>query len=139
YERCPYHNDKGRIMADRQQIAPQPGTWEALPFLSTESEYRHQFVVWAFALIFVCLAGAVVIYPVWNVGYPWGSDSWGHLHRAEHMAQIIQSEGIVQGFFNSAWMADWYMGDPTRVYYPPLTNWVLGLLTVSVGDVFVAY
>src|SRR5690606_36098145 len=99
YERCPYHNDKGRIMADRQQIAPQPGTWEALPFLSTESEYRHQFVVWAFALIFVCLSGAVVIYPVWNVGYPWGSDSWGHLHRAEHMAQIIQSEGIVQGFF----------------------------------------
>ena len=55
------------------------------------------------------------------------------------MAGSIESHGWLQGFFDSAWLPDWYMGDPTRVYYPPLTTWTLGLLAAAVGDVFVAY
>jgi hypothetical protein len=55
------------------------------------------------------------------------------------MAEMIRAEGWLQGFLHSAWMPDWYLGDPTRVYYPPLTNWVLGLMTAGLGDVFLAY
>lgn len=80
-----------------------------------------------------------IIAPVWSPGYPWGSDSWGHLHRANYMLEAIQQHGWVDGFFKSAWMTDWYMGDPTRVYYPPLMAWVLGGLSGLTGDVFVAY
>lgn len=81
----------------------------------------------------------LVVAPVWAPGYPWGSDTWGHLHRANYMLEALQTYGWVDGFFKSAWMTDWYMGDPTRVYYPPLTIWVLGGLSGLTGDVFVAY
>lgn len=87
----------------------------------------------------VLAAVLVVIFPIWRPGYPWGSDTWGHLHRANYMQQMIREYGWVDGFLKSAWMTDWYMGDPTRVYYPPLTNWVLGGLSGLTGDVFVAY
>ena len=39
----------------------------------------------------------------------------------------------------SAWMTEWYLGDPTRVYYPPLTVWVLGIVSAIFGDVIVGY
>jgi len=55
------------------------------------------------------------------------------------MLEMIQQNGLIDGFLKSAWMTDWYMGDPTRVYYPPLLAWILGGLSVITGDVFVAY
>lgn len=55
------------------------------------------------------------------------------------MGQTLRQDGLWDGIVHSAWMPDWYMGDPTRVYYPPLTVWLLGLLTAAIGDVFVAF
>lgn len=55
------------------------------------------------------------------------------------MAEAIRQQGLVAGFVHSAWMPDWYLGDPMRVYYPPLTAWILGPLTALVNDVFIAY
>ena len=51
----------------------------------------------------------------------------------------MREQGTFKGFTESAWMPDWYMGDPALVYYPPLTMWLLGPLTALVGDVFVVY
>ncbi len=80
-----------------------------------------------------------VLAPVWKPGYPWGSDTWGHLQRAAFMGRLMREQGAFQGFAASAWMPDWYMGDPALVYYPPLTMWLLGPLTALFGDVFVVY
>lgn len=55
------------------------------------------------------------------------------------MADSIQELGLIEGFRSSAWMPDWYMGDPTRVYYPPVTNWMLGLTATATGDIVQAY
>ena len=55
------------------------------------------------------------------------------------MADQIDSLGLIDGFTTSAWMPDWYLGDPTRVYYPPMTNWILGITTAFTGDIVVAY
>ncbi len=86
------------------------------------------------------MAGTLaVILPVWQAGYPWGSDTWGHLQRAAYMGETIREYGLGEGIARSAWMPDWYMGDPTRVYYPPLATWTLGLLAAITGDVFAAY
>lgn len=81
----------------------------------------------------------ILLIPLWKEGYPWGSDSWGHLQRAAYMGHTIREYGIWDGLFKSAWMPDWYMGDPTQVYYPPLTMWILGLLTALVGNAVAAY
>ncbi len=80
-----------------------------------------------------------MLLPIWQPGYPWGTDSWGHIQRAASMGRTIREHGLLTGFAQSEWMPDWYMGDPMRVYYPPLTVWILGPLTALVGDVFVAY
>ncbi len=85
------------------------------------------------------IAVLVILSPVWQPGFPWGSDTWGHLQRAHQMGETIRQHGLLDGFLKSAWMPDWYLGDPTRVYYPPVVLWILGPLTALVGDVFIAY
>jgi hypothetical protein len=55
------------------------------------------------------------------------------------MQEAIRKHGLIDGFFDSAWMTDWYLGDPTRVYYPPLTTWIMGPLSALTNDVFTAY
>jgi hypothetical protein len=90
--------------------------------------------------LFLLIAAVIlVVYPIWQPGYPWGSDTWGHLQRALYMGNTIREQGLWEGFIHSAWMPQWYLGDPARVYYPPLALWLLGPLTALVGDVFVAY
>lgn len=90
-------------------------------------------------LALVVIGVLVILYPIWQPGFPWGSDTWGHLQRAHDMGTAIRNDGLLTGFVRSAWMPDWYLGDPTRVYYPPLVLWILGPLTALVGDVFITY
>ncbi|MGH2625108.1 MAG: hypothetical protein ACRDHY_00475, partial [Anaerolineales bacterium] len=75
---------------------------------------------------------------VWSGGpAPAGSDSWGHLYRAEYLADQIRQEGW-SAYLRSAWMPGWYLGDPFRTYYPPLAVLVLSPLVYLVGDPFLA-
>jgi uncharacterized membrane protein len=91
-------------------------------------------------LIIVLVGTLVVIFPIWLPGYPWGSDTWGHLQTAAHVGESIRQYGLIDGLFQqSQWMSDWYMGHPVYVYYPPLSLMLLGPLTALVGDVFAAY
>lgn len=89
----------------------------------------------------VIIATLAILLPIiWiNPDVALGADTLGHLHRASFMGETIRSYGLIDGIVQSAWMPDWYMGDPTWVYYPPLTVWLLGPLTALVGDVFSAY
>jgi len=42
-------------------------------------------------------------------------------------------------YFTSAWLPAWYMGDPYRTYYPPLTTLVLAPLVYLLRDPFLTY
>jgi hypothetical protein len=55
------------------------------------------------------------------------------------MGDALRGAGLWKGLVQGAWMPDWYMGDPTWVYYPPLTAWTLGALTAVMGNALVAY
>src|SRR5262245_52466224 len=70
-------------------------------------------------LLVVLIGTLIVIAPIWGAGYPWGSDVWGHLQRANYMGSSIRQNGLFAGLDSSNWMPDWYMGDPMNVYYPP--------------------
>ncbi|MEX0789067.1 MAG: 6-pyruvoyl-tetrahydropterin synthase-related protein [Anaerolineales bacterium] len=86
----------------------------------------------------MALALAVLGAGLWSGGpAPAGHDSWGHLYRSEYLAQAIRDHGW-SAYFRTAWLPDWYMGDPFRTYYPPLAVDLLGPLVVGVGDPFLA-
>jgi uncharacterized membrane protein len=62
-------------------------------------------------------------------GYPWGSDTLGHILRAETM-----QEGIQQGDWLPRLMPDWYLGIQLFRYYPPLPYILLAGLTALGHD-----
>jgi hypothetical protein len=71
-------------------------------------------------------------------GFPSGADSWGHLFKAEYLASQMRAHGL-WAYFDTAWMPAWYMGDPFRTFYPPLTTLVLTPLVYIAGDPTLAY
>lgn len=71
---------------------------------------------------------------MWSAGVPRGADIWSHLFKAEFLAGQMHSRGL-GAYFSSAWMPHWYLGDPYRTYYPPLTTLVLAPLQYLTGNV----
>ena len=65
--------------------------------------------------------------------YPARSDAWGHLAKAEHLAKLMHEEGL-SAYFRTAWFPNWYLGDPFRTYYPPLTTLVLTPIIYFIPD-----
>jgi hypothetical protein len=83
--------------------------------------------------LFLALAFTILVSFVWLGGYPVGTDAWGHMVRAEYVAGQIRQSGWT-ALFDTAWMPTWYMGDPVRTYYPPLTNVLLSPLAVVIQN-----
>jgi uncharacterized membrane protein len=87
----------------------------------------------------VILAAALVVY--WGVlfpsdpqvRYPWSSDAWGHLIKAEYL-----QEQMAQGVWYPDLFPQWYSGQQMLRYYAPLPYYLLvGLLSFA-GDIFAA-
>lgn len=85
----------------------------------------------------MALAYLILLEFIWGPGIPGGADLWGHLFRAEYLAGAIGSEGP-GAYFTTAWMPQWYLGDPFRTYYPPLTVLLLTPLMALIGDSILA-
>ena len=68
-----------------------------------------------------------------NVRYPWSSDAWGHLIKADYLLEQIE-----QGDWYPDLFPQWYNGQQMLRYYAPLPYYGLaGLLPVS-ADTFAA-
>ena len=61
---------------------------------------------------------------IWSGDFTSSIDFWGHLAKAEFLAEQIGEHGL-SALFSSAWLPSWYLGDAFRTYYPPLTTLVL--------------
>lgn len=84
------------------------------------------------------LALLVVASGVWLSAFPPGADAPGHLFRAEYLAGQMREAGPGL-YFQAAWLPDWYMGDPLRTYYPPLTNLLLTPFVYLTADPILGY
>ncbi len=90
-----------------------------------------RFRAWAIFLLFatVILAAAYIIYrPVLAASgdvplYPWGSDTLGHVYRAEYLGSAIE-----QGNYLPDLYPYWYLGIQLLRYYPPLPYYILSFL-----------
>lgn len=87
--------------------------------------------------LFVLASVSPILIMVWLPGFPRGADTWGHLFKAEYLAGQMRANPAA--YFTSAWMPAWYMGDPYRTFYPPLTTLVLAPLVYLLRDPFTAY
>ncbi|MDD4802865.1 MAG: 6-pyruvoyl-tetrahydropterin synthase-related protein [Syntrophomonas sp.] len=65
--------------------------------------------------------------------YPWGSDTWGHLFKADYLYQQI-----LQGNYYPQFTEYWYNGVQPFRYWAPLPYYLLALLEAITGDVFTA-
>lgn len=88
--------------------------------------------------LLVALALTVLIAGVWSQPALPGADTWGHLFKAEYLAGQMRQSGI-GAYFSTAWMPAWYMGDPFRTYYPPLTTLVLAPIVYLTGNSLTAF
>ena len=88
--------------------------------------------------MFLALALLLILVRSAAGGYPGGADTWGHLTKAQYLAEQMHLHGL-WAYVTTAWMPIWYMGDPFRTYYPPLTTLVLAPIVYVVQDPVVAY
>lgn len=65
--------------------------------------------------------------------YPWGSDTWGHLFKAEYLYQELR-----RGNFYPQFTEYWYSGCQPFRYWAPLPYYLLAFLRGLTGDVFTA-
>lgn len=89
------------------------------------------------AVAVICIVGVLayhnVLWPPIEQRYPWGSDSWGHLFKAEMLYQQI-----LNGNFYPQFTEYWYNGIQPFRYWAPLPYYLLALLRVICGDIFTA-
>lgn len=68
-----------------------------------------------------------------GANYPWGSDTWGHLYKAEFLAGEVE-KGNFYPFFSTFW----YNGCQPFRYWAPLPYYILAALKSWTANIFLA-
>ncbi len=107
---------------------------------SVEEETEHSaYPLWQILLAILIISGVAIwaYWPLLNAPlykvYPWGSDTWGHLFKA----QFLYRE-ILNGNYYPQFMADWYNGCQPFRYWAPLPYYLLALINHFTKNIFVA-
>ena len=88
-----------------------------------------------FAALIILGAGLfiyrAIIFPLPGMtgSYPWGSDTLGHVFRAEYLRSTLQQGKLIPEIY-----PNWYMGIQLLRYYPPLPYYVLVGLAIFLGN-----
>lgn len=104
-----------------------------------EFSARHRYppIMYAasIALISLVALGAyyTVLFTAGEARYPWGSDTWGHLFKAEYLYKEI-----LKGNYYPQFTEYWYNGHEPFRYWAPLPYYILALMRAVLGDVFIA-
>lgn len=97
----------------------------------------YTFRQYAVSVVVVLLAAFIayhgVLFPPAEMHYPWGSDSWGHLFKAEYLYNEI-----LKGNYYPQFTEYWYNGSQPFRYWAPLPYYVLALIRSVTGDIFYA-
>ncbi len=99
------------------------------------STSRVRLLLAAVAILAVTLVvyRQVIFPPDPAARYPWSSDTWGHLIKAEYLLEQVR-----QGHWYPDLFPYWYSGQQMLRYYAPLPYYILMALLVVTGDVFAA-
>ncbi len=83
--------------------------------------------------VVVLVAYYQVVTPQLRLHYPWGSDTWGHLYKAEFLfGRLLEGEYFPQ------FTEYWYNGVQPFRYWAPLPYYAIALLRFVSADIFMA-
>ena len=89
------------------------------------------------AVLIISLAAFIsygnVLWPPAEQHYPWGSDTWGHLFKAEYLYHEI-----LKGNYYPDFSQFWYNGGQPFRYWAPLPYYLLALMRWLTGDIYYA-
>ncbi|MCX7922674.1 MAG: 6-pyruvoyl-tetrahydropterin synthase-related protein [Clostridia bacterium] len=82
------------------------------------------------------LAAVITVFWITRSGmYPWGSDSWYHVFKADMLYK-----GILDGNFFPLYTSEWYNGIQPLRYWAPLPHYIIAVLEMlSSGNIAIAY
>lgn len=95
--------------------------------------YKQYGIAVAVLFIIALLAYHQILWPPVGQGYPWGSDTWGHLFKAEYLYHQI-----MQGNYYPQFTEYWYNGTQPFRYWAPLPYYILAFFRAGCGDIFTA-
>ncbi|MCZ6539628.1 MAG: 6-pyruvoyl-tetrahydropterin synthase-related protein, partial [Chloroflexi bacterium] len=98
-----------------------------------QSRYTYPAAVLVIVLATFVLYAGVVFPRDSDAIYPWSSDAWGHLIKAEYLRQEIGEGNWYPDLF-----PEWYSGQQMLRYFPPITYFALTGLNDLTGNVFMA-
>lgn len=94
---------------------------------------RQYFGVAVLVLFFSLVLYQHILWPPVEQRFPWGSDSWGHLYKAEMLYEQMQA-----GNYYPQFTEYWYNGVQPFRYWAPLPYYALAGLRALSGDIFIA-
>lgn len=83
--------------------------------------------------IFAFLVYHSILFAPMDQRYPWGSDTWAHLFKADYLYHEI-----LKGNYFPQFTVYWYNGTQPFRYWAPLSYYFIALLQAITGDVFSA-
>ncbi|MCR4398046.1 MAG: 6-pyruvoyl-tetrahydropterin synthase-related protein [Firmicutes bacterium] len=122
----------------RRMEAQPAGRWFLTPAPSAGAipVWRSLLLYSAGFLVLALVAAAAyreLLLPQPSAGYPWGSDTWGHIAKAEFLLAEIR-RGNLYPRFNPAW----YNGVEPFRYWAPGPYYALAAMATLCGDSFTA-
>ncbi|MFZ5634889.1 MAG: 6-pyruvoyl-tetrahydropterin synthase-related protein [Bacillota bacterium] len=122
-------------LTDSQETGVADQTSPGLPETIARRRYSFRLYAASFAIITLVafLAYYSVLFPPPERHYPWGSDSWGHLFKAEYLYNEI-----LKGNYYPQFTEYWYNGSQPFRYWAPLPYYVLAFIRAVTGDIFIA-
>ncbi|KJS02349.1 MAG: hypothetical protein VR68_03130 [Peptococcaceae bacterium BRH_c4a] len=99
--------------------------------------FRQSAGRYLLAVLIISLAAIIsygnVLWPPAEQHYPWGSDTWGHLFKAEYLYHEI-----LKGNYYPDFSQFWYNGGQPFRYWAPLPYYLLALMRWFTGDIYYA-
>ena len=100
-----------------------------------QSRHREQYALGVLAIIIATMViyfGVIFPRDADNI-YPWSSDAWGHLVKADYLGDQIDDGVYYPDLFPA-----WYSGQQLLRYFPPLSYYALVGLHEITGNIFTA-
>ncbi|MDF2590920.1 MAG: hypothetical protein K0S75_386 [Clostridia bacterium] len=103
--------------------------------LQENAKNRHEIILFIRNFIILALFALLTTAYVNRTGaYPWGSDSFGHLFKANILYDSMKQGNIFLNYHES-----WYNGIQPFRYWAPLPYYVLALINMFTADIFKTY
>lgn len=94
---------------------------------------RIKSLIVSFIILFICSLVTLYIINL-NGIYPWGSDTFSHLYKAEILHDSLKSGKL---FLN--YEPNWYNGIQPFRYWAPMTYYILAIINLFINNIFITF